>query len=146
MKIREAVNLILTAFLLPFSIAWFFEVFPYERYPVLYTALVVGTVTLVLALIIHILYRLAYWCEPVTRLRCFLIARMVDRPVKKLQRIITTSRNFTVVESALAGLRELTGKEKYLAIVKAAGEKQKDEGKKRYLQENYALHGTEERQ
>ncbi|MDR2342968.1 MAG: hypothetical protein LBD86_00370 [Spirochaetaceae bacterium] len=69
---------------------------------------------------------------------------MADRPVKKLRRIITKSRNFTVVESALAKLRGITGKEQYLAIVKSAGEKQKDEGKKKYLQMIYEIHITGE--
>jgi hypothetical protein len=147
MKIREAVNLILTALLIPFCLAWFFEVFPFDRYPLLYTAIVVVTAALALSLIIHNLYHLAYYrYEPLTRLRCFFIARMADRPLKKLQRIITKSRNFTVVEFALTKLRERTMKENYLAIVKAAEEKQKDEGKKKYLQAMYETYITEEKQ
>jgi hypothetical protein len=147
MKIRETVNLILTVLLIPISLVWLFEVFPFDRYPVLYAALAGVTAGLVLALIIHNLYRLAYYqYAPLTRLRCFFITRMTSGSVKKLQRIITKSRDFTVVEYALAKLREITGKEKYLTIVGAAGEKQKDEGKKKYLQEAYATSAVEEKQ
>jgi hypothetical protein len=147
MKIRETVNLILTVLLIPVSIAWFLEVLPFDRHPVLYTAFVGVTAGLILSLIIHNLYRLAYYhYEPLTRLRCFFITRMTGRPVKKLQRIITKSRDFTVTETALTKLREITGKEKYLAIVRAAGEKQKDEGKKKYLQEICAIHTIGENQ
>jgi hypothetical protein len=144
MKIRKAVNFILMGFLIPVSLAWFFGVFPIDKFPLLYTPLVAATAVLVLTLIIHNLYWFIYKCEPLTRLRCFFIARMADRPVKKLRRIITKSRNFTVVESALAKLRGITGKEQYLAIVKSAGEKQKDEGKKKYLQMIYEIHITGE--
>ncbi|MDR2052882.1 MAG: hypothetical protein LBP80_05665 [Treponema sp.] len=145
MKIREAVNPVLTVLLIPLSLAWLLEVFPFDRYPALYTAFAVVTAGLVLALMIHNLYRLTcYRYMPLTRLRCFFIGRPAGSSVKRLQRIITKSRSFTVVEAALAKLRETTGKEKYLAIVRAAGEKQKDTGKKKYLQEIYAIRVMEE--
>jgi uncharacterized membrane protein YhdT len=133
MSIRKAINWVLTVLLLPVCLGWFLAIYNPKSYPGLYNIAAAVTAVLVLALLFHNIYWCIFRREPLTKLRCFFIARMACGPVKKLKRIVTKSHNLSIVAFSIQQLKKIVRKEGYIAMLRDIQKHEKHEGKRDYL-------------